>query len=246
MDDTWKNNNLSSRDTLESRRKIEKIRKCLGLLDEFTRPEGEKDAGVLILLDIFSKSEPQVLLCVRSANLRRHPGEVCFPGGMMDELADDGNTRQTAIRETQEEIGVPPEDYEIIGNLPAFRARFGILLHPTIAVVKNPLKITMNPDEVQSVFWIPISRFLSAENHSIFQLDQIYYVHMFQFPDFPTTFGVTALMCIIVAMGVFGRQPNFDILANLPEIEARQMSTIQILTHVYRFAGRKFERNSKI
>ncbi|KAK5986465.1 hypothetical protein GCK32_020531, partial [Trichostrongylus colubriformis] len=61
-------------------------------------PDGRQDAGVLILLD-GTPEEYRVFLCIRSDEMRRHPGEVCFPGGMRDA---DENLQETAIREAEE------------------------------------------------------------------------------------------------------------------------------------------------
>ncbi|KAK5976794.1 Nudix hydrolase domain-containing protein, partial [Trichostrongylus colubriformis] len=72
-------------------------------------PDGRQDAGVLILLD-GTPQEYRVFLCIRSDEMRRHPGEVCFPGGMRDA---DENLQETAIREA-EEVGQTLKRKQII------------------------------------------------------------------------------------------------------------------------------------
>ncbi|CAO4363490.1 unnamed protein product [Caenorhabditis nigoni] len=225
----------------------EEIKRQLDLTDEPSKPQKEQDAGVLILLHDDGESEIKVLLCVRSLQMRRHPGEVCFPGGMMDD--EDGNdVRRTAIREAYEEVGVKEtEDYVVLGNLPAFRARFGILIHPTVALLRRRPTFSLSQNEVDSIFWIPLSKFLDSTFHSTFAVEKYYMVHMFQFEEYPVTYGITALMCIIVAIGILEKAPNFSLMSNLTlEImKEQQLSSFKIIRHVYEYSGNKFQ-NSKI
>ncbi|VDM76697.1 unnamed protein product [Strongylus vulgaris] len=75
-----------------------RLRALLRLSPEPSIPDGHQDAGVLILLDGIPDNY-RVFLCIRSEQLRRHPGEVCFPGGMRD---NGENMQETAIREAEE------------------------------------------------------------------------------------------------------------------------------------------------
>ncbi|KIH50668.1 hypothetical protein ANCDUO_19250 [Ancylostoma duodenale] len=76
----------------------DRLRALLRLSPEPGVPDGRQDAGVLILLD-GTPDEYRVFLCIRSEELRRHPGEVCFPGGMRD---NGENMQETAMREAEE------------------------------------------------------------------------------------------------------------------------------------------------
>ncbi|CAB54476.1 Peroxisomal coenzyme A diphosphatase ndx-8 [Caenorhabditis elegans] len=224
------------------------LKRMLDLSDVPTKSQGEQDAGVLILLHDDGSEKLKVLLCVRSRQLRRHPGEVCFPGGMMDD-EDGQNVRRTAIREAYEEVGVNEnDDYLVLGNLPAFRARFGVLIHPTVALLRRPPTFVLSIGEVESIFWIPLSQFLEDTHHSTFLIDEFYMVHVFQFDEYPTTYGVTALMCIVVAIGLLGKLPNFNLMGNLTisDMLDKHLDSIEIIRHVYEFASRKFEPKSKI
>ncbi|CAL2028533.1 unnamed protein product [Caenorhabditis brenneri] len=227
--------------------RAEELKRKLDLTDEPSIPQKEQDAGVLILLHDDGSEEIKVLLCVRSRHLRRHPGEVCFPGGMMDD-EDENDVRRTAIREAYEEVGVmESDDYLVLGNLPAFRARFGILIHPTVALLRRPPTFSLSINEVESVFWIPLSDFLDDTYHSTFPVEKYYMVHMFQFEDYPVTYGITALMCIVVAIGVLERHPKFSLMSNLTidDMMEKHLDSLEIIRHVYEFSSRKFE-NSKI
>ncbi|CAD6191011.1 unnamed protein product [Caenorhabditis auriculariae] len=205
------------------------LRRLLRLSQHPTAVEEPNNAAVLILLDGNSE-DVRVFLCVRSKNLRRHPGEVCFPGGMMD--PEDEDVRWTAMREAEEEVGILPTDYEVLGNMPMFRARFGILIHPTVAFLRNSWELRLNPDEVEFVFWLPLSRFLNDDVHSSMQVDSHYLVHIFNFPE-ATTYGITALLCILVSMGALQRKPDFDLLVDLSVADLPSNSVAAIIVHAY-------------
>lgn len=93
---------------------------------------------------------------VRSAKLRHHAAEVCFPGGSMEE----GETAvQCALRETQEELGIAPEHIEIIGELDFLHLRSEGLMYPVLAYVDAAALDTMHysADEVDNTFLVPLS-----------------------------------------------------------------------------------------
>uniref|UniRef100_A0A8R1I109 Nudix hydrolase domain-containing protein n=1 Tax=Caenorhabditis japonica TaxID=281687 RepID=A0A8R1I109_CAEJA len=219
--------------------RADELRRMLDLREERRRTDDKQNAGVLILLHDDGTDDIKVLLCVRSRNLRRHPGEVCFPGGMMDD-EDRDDVRQTAIREAYEEVGIKEnDDYVVLGNFPAFQARFGIVIHPTVALARRLPKFTISIDEVESVFWVSLSRFLENKHHSHYPIGHSYTVHMFQFGDYPTTYGITALFCIFVAIGVLTKIPQFNLLPNftINDIMDRRLNSIEIIRNVYELAG---------
>uniref|UniRef100_A0A1I7TL28 Nudix hydrolase domain-containing protein n=1 Tax=Caenorhabditis tropicalis TaxID=1561998 RepID=A0A1I7TL28_9PELO len=146
------------------------------------------------------------------------------------------------------EVGViESDDYIVLGNLPAFRARYGILIHPTVALLRRPPKFKLSTDEVESVFWISLSEFLEKPVHSMYPVDKFYMVHMFEFEEYPLTYGITALLCIIMAIGVLEKHPNFSLMSNLTvtDMKEKKLNSLDIIRHVYEFSSRKFE-NSKI
>lgn len=97
-----------------------------------------------------------VLLEVRSASLRRQPGEVCFPGGRME----PGETpEETALRETWEELSIPPEDIALLGQGDFIASVGGFLLHPVVGRVLSLEKLQPNFDEVAETFVVPLDFF---------------------------------------------------------------------------------------
>jgi 8-oxo-dGTP pyrophosphatase MutT (NUDIX family) len=104
-------------------------------LDADPRPEpdpGERLAAVIALL--IEEPEPSLLFTERAATLRRHPGEVSFPGGLAE--PEDAGLVQTALRETHEEIGLDPALPEVLGALPPIHTFVsGVLVTPFVAVI---------------------------------------------------------------------------------------------------------------
>lgn len=104
----------------------------------------------------------------RNAKIRQG-GEVCFPGGMFDKRTDH-SPRETAIRETTEELGLPAEKIEIIGRLDTFVAAMGAVIEIFVGVMNSDIaSLNICRDEVAKVFTIPVSYFLETapETHKV-------------------------------------------------------------------------------
>ena len=119
-----------------------------GLMDAFGR------YAVLVPM-IWLEGEPHLLYEVRARKLRRQPGEVCFPGGRME---GEESPEACALRETWEELGIPPEQIRILGQLDFIAHRANFILYPVLAqvdasVLKN---LRRNPAEVEDTFLVPL------------------------------------------------------------------------------------------
>jgi len=110
---------------------------------------GGTDAAVLI--PIFGHPEqPGLVFTERRADLRRHPGEISFPGGRQDDPAED--LIATALREAEEEIGLDPGDVEVIGALPPVGTFVtGYKVHPFVGVIPEGLSFKPSPSEVAAI-----------------------------------------------------------------------------------------------
>lgn len=93
---------------------------------------------------------------IRAAQLRHHAAEVCFPGGRMEPGED---AVQCALREMHEELDIPPQHVEILGQLDFLYLRSDSLMHPVLARVDSAAlsQICCNPEEVQDIFLVPLS-----------------------------------------------------------------------------------------
>jgi 8-oxo-dGTP pyrophosphatase MutT (NUDIX family) len=104
-----------------------------------------------------------VLLTQRTAHLRDHAGQVSFPGGRV-EAADD-SPLATALRETEEEIGLSRRHVEVLGYLPEYRTGTGFCVVPVVAAVTPPFDLTPDPFEVAEIFEVPLAFLLDQANH---------------------------------------------------------------------------------
>lgn len=128
----------------------------------------EKFSKYAVLLPLIKKGdELHILFEVRSLQLRRQPGEICFPGGRID--LSDKDECHTAIRETSEELGIGPEKIKEISPLDYMISPFGTIIYPFVGFIQSPEEIKPNPDEVEKIFTVPLS-YLKEVNPEIFQV----------------------------------------------------------------------------
>lgn len=104
-----------------------------------------------------------VLLTQRTAHLRDHAGQISFPGGRVEE--DDRTPIDTALRETEEEIGLSRERIEIVGFLPEYRTGTGFRVTPVVALVRPPFDLQPDPFEVAEIFEVPLAFLIDPANH---------------------------------------------------------------------------------
>lgn len=113
----------------------------------------DRKAAVLIVEGGVAANR-EVLLTQRSEHLSSHSGEVAFPGGMWD--PEDGGLANTALRESYEEVGLAPERVLLLGSLTPSETRGGVEVTPFVGRVKNFDGLVANPDELQSLFSVPL------------------------------------------------------------------------------------------
>ncbi|MBQ0833999.1 CoA pyrophosphatase [Marinobacter sp.] len=115
------------------------------------------EAGILVPVTD-DPGNPEMIFTLRSENLSTHRGQVAYPGGKRD--PGDLSLAATALRETHEEIGLPPDQVEIISPLSQVMSRHGILVSPYVGVVPEGHPLEPNPFEIDSIFRVPLSFFL--------------------------------------------------------------------------------------
>lgn len=123
-------------------------------------PDSGADAAVLIAI-FTGGAEPEVLLTRRPTHMKSHAGEVAFPGGKRE--TGDADLTVTALRESEEEVGLARAEVEIIGALRPCRAKSGIKVVPVVGLVGGSPQLTPNPGEVESVFRVPLRFFLETQ-----------------------------------------------------------------------------------
>lgn len=119
-------------------------------------PEGRKlrPAGVLVPV-IAGPQGAEVLLTKRSSRLKHHPGQIAFPGGKQDE--GDADVTAAALREAEEEVGLPRGHVEVLGTLPTHETVTGFLVTPVIGWIDRDFDVQPEPGEVAEVFRVPLT-----------------------------------------------------------------------------------------
>lgn len=111
-----------------------------------------------------------VLLTQRTAHLRDHAGQVSFPGGRCEPV--DASPVATALRESREEVGIAPEQVEILTNLPDYFTSTGFRVTPIVGLVTPPLNLRLDDFEVAEVFEPPLSFLLDPVNYRRHQVER--------------------------------------------------------------------------
>ena len=121
---------------------------------------GRTDAGVLVPLYV-ERGELHAVFTRRREDLRRHPGEISFPGGRAEEGETD--LRVTALREAEEEIGLPREAVEIVGALqPTPTIATGYAVYPFVGLIEPGRTWTLSPREVAEVLELRLSELVAG------------------------------------------------------------------------------------
>jgi 8-oxo-dGTP pyrophosphatase MutT (NUDIX family) len=118
-------------------------------------------AAAAVLVAVTDRARPGVILTQRTDTLRRHAGQVAFPGGRVDPGED---VIRAALREAEEEIDLPPAAATVIGPVDQYRTVTGYAVTPVLAVVPADLPLTPNPAEVAAVFEVPFDHLLDPAN----------------------------------------------------------------------------------
>jgi 8-oxo-dGTP pyrophosphatase MutT (NUDIX family) len=129
-----------------------------GLFDGCERTE----ASVLVPL-VQRDAGLTVLLTQRTPHLRDHAGQVSFPGGRVE--TSDADAIDTALRETEEEIGLARRHVEVIGALPIYRTVTNYDVTPVVALVRPPFELAIDAHEVAEAFEVPLAFLMNPAHH---------------------------------------------------------------------------------
>jgi 8-oxo-dGTP pyrophosphatase MutT (NUDIX family) len=133
-----------------------------------TLPRVLRNASVLIPV-VQRPAGLTMLLTQRTDHLSDHAGQVSFPGGRAEE--QDSSPIETALRETEEEIGLHRRHVEIVGVLPDYVTGTGYRVTPVVGLVRPPFELAADPNEVAEIFEVPLSFLMDGANHQRMSID---------------------------------------------------------------------------
>lgn len=127
-------------------------------------PDAQKLKPAAVLVPIVEHADgPTVLLTQRTDHLKHHAGQVSFPGGRVE--AHDTSAIDTALRETEEEIGLDRSHVEIVGYLDAYETGTGFHITPVVGFVRPGFTLELDEFEVAEAFEVPLSFLFDPANH---------------------------------------------------------------------------------
>jgi len=167
------------------------------------------EAGILVPITD-NERDPEMIFTLRSSNLKTHRGQVAYPGGKRD--PDDASLIATALRETHEEIGLPPDQVKVIAPLSQVMSLHRILVTPYVGVVPGDHHLEPNPHEIESVFRVPISWFLEDQRErtdTLSFLNSTLYVPCYRWQQYQI-WGLSAVVLVDFLNAVY--DAGIDIL----------------------------------
>jgi len=134
--------------------------------------DGYERSNASVLVPLVQRDEGLTLLLTqRTAHLRDHAGQISFPGGRAE--PDDADAVATALRETEEEVGLARRHVEVIGALPIYRTVTNFDVTPVVALVHPPFDLQLDAHEVAEAFEVPLAFLMTPAHHHrhVFELE---------------------------------------------------------------------------
>jgi len=126
------------------------------------KPNSLIESAVLVALTE-KNNQLNILFTKRAQHLKHHGGQISFPGGKVE--PSDLSLTATALREAQEEINLHPNNVEVIGQLHPYQTITGFRITPIVAILKPDSAMTMDKNEVEEIFFVPIQHFFNENNN---------------------------------------------------------------------------------
>ena len=146
-----------------------------------------------VLLLLTNRTEPHVLFAKRTERVAHHKGQYSFPGGIVETW--DGSRLETALREAQEEIGLPPDAVEILGTLDDTETRATqFVITPFVGLIRGPVSYTPDGKEIERVLEVPLAALLDPSNFRVEMWERDDHTSPVYFYDYggETIWGATA------------------------------------------------------
>lgn len=134
--------------------------------------DGYQRSNASVLVPLVERDDGLTLLLTqRTAHLRDHAGQISFPGGRAE--LSDADAVDTALRETEEEVGLARRHVEVIGALPVYRTVTNFDVTPVVALVRPPFDLRLDAHEVAEAFEVPLAFLMTPAHHRrhVFEFD---------------------------------------------------------------------------
>ena len=149
-----------------------------------------------VLIALTEEENPEVIYTLRSNKVSSHQGEVSFPGGMQEE--SDSSLIMTALRESEEEIGLPQNCVKIIGSLDTMVSRFNVSVTPFVGVIPVDVDLNTSSEEIEACFKVPLSFLLKDKryrNDEVNRNGETFYMPAYKYSSY-VIWGLTAMITV--------------------------------------------------
>ena len=149
-----------------------------------------------VLIALTDEENPEVIYTLRSNKVSSHQGEVSFPGGMQEE--SDTSLIITALRESEEEIGLPQNCVKILGSLDTMVSRFNISVTPFVGVFSGDVELNTSSEEIEACFRVPLSFLLKDKryrNDEVNRNGETFYMPAYKYSSY-VIWGLTAMITV--------------------------------------------------
>ncbi len=149
-----------------------------------------------VLIALTEEENPEVIYTLRSNKVSSHQGEVSFPGGMQEE--SDTSLIMTALRESEEEIGLPQNCVKILGSLDTMVSRFNVSVTPFVGVIPGDVELNTSSEEIEACFRVPLSFLLKDKryrNDEVNRNGETFYMPAYKYSSY-VIWGLTAMITV--------------------------------------------------
>lgn len=127
--------------------------------------EGVEFRQAAVLVAVIDQKNPSVILTRRPLHMKKHAGQIAFPGGKLE--PSDKDATHAAMREAEEEIGLDPQFVDVLGCLDIYQIGSGYKICPVVAKVNSGFALKADPNEVDEIFELPLDFLMGADNYKL-------------------------------------------------------------------------------